>query len=126
MICSCHEMFTCLANYDGFEHVAPKTCIWDHLLLQSLIGSINDIIFLLTNEQVVLMGLRMFAVVLELFLALCVFPMGRKHCLYVTVGIFNLQHNNTNGNIALKNGQDTINEWANICEAKRTAAAKHG
>ncbi len=42
----------------GFENVTLQTCPWDFFFLTpSLIGSTNDRIFLLTNQQVVLMGL---------------------------------------------------------------------
>ncbi len=54
------EMFTWVANYDkALKMLHTQTCIWDHFFLTtSLIGSINDRIFILTNQQVVLMGFK--------------------------------------------------------------------
>ncbi len=64
LIGSYHEMFTWIANYDeglNFANVAPQTYTWDYFLTPSgpsLIGSIDNRIFILTNLQVVLTGLE--------------------------------------------------------------------
>ncbi len=47
---------TCKTTIMTLLMIATQTCPWDYLLTSSLIGSINDCIFLLTNQQVVLMG----------------------------------------------------------------------
>ena len=54
------EMCTCVANYDkALKMLHAQSCIWDYLFLTPfLIGSINGRIFILTNRQVVLMGLQ--------------------------------------------------------------------
>ncbi len=59
LIGSYHEMFTCVANYDkAFKMLHAQTCIYETIFLTPLlISSKYDTLFLLTNRQVVLMGL---------------------------------------------------------------------
>ena len=60
LIGSYHEMFTWVANYDrALKNVHHKLANESIFLIPSLIGSINDRIFILTNWLVVLMGLKL-------------------------------------------------------------------
>ncbi len=53
------KMFTCLANYVKSLKISHHKLTHETIFLTpSLIGSINDGIFILTNRQVVLIGLE--------------------------------------------------------------------
>ncbi len=52
-------MFICWANYDEDDYGTSQACTWDYFFLtHSLIGSKNDQISHLTNQQVVLIELN--------------------------------------------------------------------
>ena len=57
LIGSYHEIFTCQTNYDESLKNVSQTCYY-FLMSLSLIGWINDRILILTNQQVVLMELK--------------------------------------------------------------------
>ena len=59
LIGSCHEMFTYLANYGkSLKKLHHKLVYKTIFITPSLIGSINGGLIVLTNRQVVPMGLK--------------------------------------------------------------------